>query len=113
MTRPKSLTYLFNNKKTIVTGHTGFKGSWLSAWLHLIGADVYGISLETPPSRPSHFDATDFSKFVTEQRIDIGKSNELSECVNDIKSDFVFHLAAQSLVRQSYDDPVEPIIPTH
>ena len=79
----------------------------MSVWLHLIGADVYGISLETPPSRPSHFDATDFSKFVTEQRIDIRKSNELSECVNDIKPDFVFHLAAQSLVRQSYDDPVE------
>ena len=59
-----------------------------------------------PPSRPSHFDVADFSKFVTEQRIDIRKSNELSECVNDIKPDFVFHLAAQALVRQSYNDPI-------
>ena len=107
MTKLSSFKQLFNNKKTIVTGHTGFKGSWLSAWLHLIGADVYGISLETPPSQPSHFDAAGFSKFVTEQRIDIRKSNELSECVNDIKPDFVFHLAAQTIVRQSYDDPVE------
>ena len=107
MTKLNSFIQLFSNKKALLTGHTGFKGSWLSAWLHLIGADVYGISLETPPSRPSHFDAADFSKFVTEQRIDIRKSNELSECVNDIKPDFVFHLAAQALVRQSYDDPVE------
>ena len=96
----------FSGRTVLITGHTGFKGSWLSAWLHLIGADVYGISLETPPSQPSHFDAADFSKFVTEQHIDIRKSNELSECVNDIKPDFVFHLAAQALVRQSYDDPV-------
>ena len=106
MTKLNSFIQLFHNKKALLTGHTGFKGSWLSAWLHLIGADVYGISLETPPSRPSHFDAADFSKFVTEQRIDIRKSNELSECVNDIKPDFVFHLAAQALVRQSYNDPV-------
>ena len=94
MTKLNSFIQLFHNKKALLTGHTGFKGSWLSAWLHLIGADVYGISLETPPSQPSHFDAADFSKFVTEQRIDIRKSNELSECVNDIKPDFVFHLAA-------------------
>ena len=66
---------IYKDKKVLITGHTGFKGSWLSAWLHLIGADVYGISLETPPSRPSHFDAADFSKFVTEQRFEIRKSN--------------------------------------
>ena len=65
MTKLKSFKQLFSNKKTLIIGHSGFKGSWLSAWLHLIGADVYGISLETPPSQPSHFDAADFSKFVT------------------------------------------------
>ena len=101
MTKLNSFIKLFSNKKTIVTGHTGFKGSWLSAWLHLLGADVYGISLKTPPSKPSHFDAGDFSKFVKERCIDIRTSNELSECVNDIKPDFVFHLAAQALVKRS------------
>ena len=107
MTNHKSLKKIFNYKKTLITGHTGFKGSWLSAWLHLLGADVYGVSLSIPPSNPSHFQAGEFSKFVKERHIDIRKSNELSEYVNDIKPDFVFHLAAQSLVRLSYEDPVE------
>ena len=75
MTKLNSFIQLFHNKKSLLTGHTGFKGSWLSAWLHLIDTDVYGISIETPPSRPSHFDAADFSKFVTEQRFEIRKSN--------------------------------------
>ena len=78
----------------------------MSAWLHLLGADVYGISLETPPSIPSHFDVAELSEIVEDQRVDIRKSNELSECINDINPDFVFHLAAQALVRESYDDPV-------
>ena len=107
MTKLSSFKQLFNNKKTIVTGHTGFKGSWLSAWLHLLGAEVYGISLKTPPSEPSHFDVGNFSKFVKGRCIDIRKSNHLSDCVNDIKPDFVFHLAAQALVKRSYEDPVE------
>jgi len=107
MTKLNSFVQLFSNKKILITGHTGFKGSWLSAWLHLLGSDVHGVSLDTPPSIPSHFEAAELSKFVIDQRIDIKKSNELSDCVNDIKPDFVFHLAAQTTVRQSYDDPVD------
>ena len=86
------MTYLqtFKNKKALVTGHTGFKGSWLSAWLHLLEVDVYGISLEYSPSCPSHFDVTELSEIVEDQRVDIRNSNELTECVNDIKPDFVF-----------------------
>jgi len=98
---------LFGNKKVLLTGHTGFKGSWLSAWLHLLGAELYGISLENPPSQPSHFGAAGFSKFVKEYFIDIRNAKELSECVNEIKPDFVFHLAAQALVKKSYDYPME------
>ena len=98
---------LFGNKKVLLTGHTGFKGSWLSAWLHLLGAELYGISLEKPPSQPSHFGAAGFSKFVKEYFIDIRNAKELSECVNEIKPDFVFHLAAQALVKKSYDYPME------
>ncbi len=97
---------IFNHKKVLVTGHTGFKGSWLSAWLHLLGAEVYGVSLDSPPSSPSHFDVAEFSNLVKDQRVDIRKSSELSECVNDIKPDYVFHLAAQALVRRSYEDPI-------
>ena len=96
----------FNHKKALVTGHTGFKGSWLCAWLHLLGVDVYGISLEYPPSCPSHFDVAELSEIVEDQRVDIRKSDELTACVNDIKPDFVFHLAAQAVVRVSYIDPV-------
>ena len=65
MTNHKSLKKIFNYKKTLITGHTGFKGSWLSAWLHLLGSEVYGISLKFPPSEPSHFDVGEFSKFVS------------------------------------------------
>ena len=104
MTRNK-IRQLFKHKKILVTGHTGFKGSWLSAWLHLLGADVYGVSLESPPSRPSHYEVAEISSYVTDLRLDIRKPNELSECVNDIKPEFIFHLAAQALVRVSYENP--------
>ena len=97
----------FREKDILITGHTGFKGSWLSAWLHLLGANVFGISLGSPPSIPSHYDVAGFSKIVNDQRIDIRTSDELVECINDIKPDFVFHLAAQALVRQSYENPLE------
>ena len=105
MTRNK-IRQLFKHKKILVTGHTGFKGSWLSAWLHLLGADVYGVSLESPPSRPSHYEVAEISSYVTDLRLDIRKPNELSECVNDIKPEFIFHLAAQALVRVSYENPL-------
>ena len=105
MTKNK-IRQLFKHKKILVTGHTGFKGSWLSAWLHLLGADVYGVSLESPPSRPSHYEVAEISSYVTDLRLDIRKPNELSECVNDIKPEFIFHLAAQALVRVSYENPL-------
>ena len=107
MEERKSFKQLFKNKKILVTGHTGFKGSWLSAWLHLLGAEVHGISLKNPPSEPSHFDVGEFSKFVKGRSIDIRISKKLSDCIIDIKPDFVFHLAAQSIVKRSYEDPVE------
>ena len=56
---------IFNHKKVLVTGHTGFKGSWLSAWLHLLGAEVYGVSLDSPPS------STDTTEFVVPRSIPI------------------------------------------
>lgn len=102
-------TYLqnfFNGKTVLITGHNGFKGSWLTAWLKLLGAKVVGISLD-PPTDPSHFVAANLRDSIIEYRIDIRNRLELEAAILSTKPDFVFHLAAQALVRKSYDDPLE------
>ena len=97
---------IFRNAKVLITGHTGFKGSWLSIWLQQLGAQVFGISLDIP-TNPSHFVAAGLDKLIEDYRLDIRDGPELKSLVRNIKPDFVFHLAAQSLVRRSYSDPVE------
>jgi CDP-glucose 4,6-dehydratase len=96
---------LFLNKKVLVTGHTGFKGSWISAWLQQLGARVTGLSLE-PPSTPSHFGVAAMNEFLSDLRVDIRDSEALQSVVLETQPDFVFHLAAQSLVLPSYKDPL-------
>lgn len=94
----------FRKKKVLVTGHTGFKGSWLVAWLSRLGANVSGFSDQVPTS-PAHFDAAQMAKHVTHH---VGDIRDLASVVNLIKEekpDFVFHLAAQPLVRRSYHNP--------
>ena len=98
---------IFNKKKVLVTGHTGFKGSWLCSWLHLLGADIYGISLKEPNSKPSHYDVSELSDVVEDARLDIRNYDQLAACVNQIQPDYIFHLAAQAIVRKSYDDPID------
>jgi len=95
----------FKNKVVLITGHTGFKGAWLTAWLKQLGARVIGISL-APPTAPSHYVAACIGDGITDYRIDIRDNTLLSEAIVDSEPDFVFHLAAQSLVRLSYDDPI-------
>lgn len=97
---------VFSGKRVLVTGHTGFKGSWLTAWLRQIGAVVSGIALD-PPSQPSHFDAAGMGLGMADYRLDIRDRSELKACIASISPDFVFHLAAQPLVRRSYADPCE------
>lgn len=97
---------LFAGKKVLVTGHTGFKGSWLTVWLRMLGAEVTGIALE-PPSRPSHFEAGCLGAGMADYRLDIRHRTSLEALVAQVAPDFVFHLAAQPLVRRSYADPVE------
>lgn len=96
----------FHGKKILVTGHTGFKGSWLTAWLKQLGAQVVGIALD-PPTEPSHFAAARLSEGMTDLRIDIRDRDALQKAIGAAQPDFVFHLAAQALVRRSYADPID------
>ena len=95
----------FVGAKVLITGHTGFKGSWLTKWLQLLGAEVIGIGL-SPPSKPALYSVLGLGNSVTDYRIDIRDSTKVSEIIIESKPDYVFHLAAQSLVRQAYIDPV-------
>jgi CDP-glucose 4,6-dehydratase len=103
-----SLENIYKNKKVLITGHTGFKGTWLCLWLIQLGAKVSGISLEIP-SNPSHFNSANLHDKIEDYRLDIRDSNGLNSLIHKIKPDYVFHLAAQSLVRLSYEHPIETL----
>ncbi len=96
----------FKNKTVVVTGQTGFKGAWLTAWLKQLGANVVGIALD-PPSVPSHFEVANLAAGMTDLRIDVRDRAAIEQAIVSAQPDFVFHLAAQALVRRSYDDPME------
>lgn len=95
---------IYKNKTVLITGHTGFKGSWLAFWLHNMGANVIGYSLEAP-TIPNHIELLklDIVSIVGDIR-DLEKLNKTFETY---KPEIVFHLAAQSLVRLSYEDPIQ------
>ena len=97
---------IFKNKKVLVTGHTGFKGSWLSIWLSHLGANVVGLS-DGLISNPSNFEASSISDFVEDVLFDVRDSNKANSLIKKIQPDFIFHLAAKSLVRPSYNNPIE------
>jgi CDP-glucose 4,6-dehydratase len=96
----------FRNSKVVVTGHTGFKGTWLCSWLIKLGANVTGISLDVP-TNPSHFLDASIAAQIDDRRCDIRDASAISLILGEISPDFIFHLAAQPLVRQSYVDPIE------
>jgi CDP-glucose 4,6-dehydratase len=95
---------IYRNKKVLVTGNTGFKGSWLSAWLLTLGADVHGLS-NGVPTIPSHFTAAGLKDKITYYEKDIRSLKYVTQVIDETKPDFVFHLAAQPLVRLSYENP--------
>ena len=97
---------IFNGAKVLITGHTGFKGSWLSVWMNHLGADVSGLSVDVP-SVPSNYSASFINDIVDSYLIDIADTVAVNTLIQDIQPDFVFHLAAQALVRPSYANPVE------
>ena len=95
----------WKNKKVLITGHTGFKGSWLSLILLNWGCEVYGISLE--PTEELNLFNLNFEKDLNHNLIDIRNSELFKSKVKEIKPDIIFHLAAQPLVRDSYLSPVD------
>lgn len=103
-----NMTGLFNGiysgKKVLITGHTGFKGSWLSQWLNALGAEVVGYALP-PETVPSIFEATRLHRHIIHIEGDVRDFDHLNQVLKEHKPDMVFHLAAQPLVRLSYEQP--------
>ena len=96
---------IFKNKRILITGHTGFKGSWLSLWFKYLGADVLGVSKDIP-TKPSHFKLINLDKKINNKFFDVTNFKKLKKTFINFKPDYVFHLAAQSLVKKSYKNPI-------
>jgi len=96
----------WQNKRVFITGHTGFKGSWLCLWLHLLGTRVYGYALQ-PPTEPSLFNLCALDKIINSTIADVRNRKSLHESMLSAQPEIVIHMAAQPLVRDSYKIPVE------
>lgn len=96
----------WHGKRIFMTGHTGFKGSWLSLWLQSLGAEVYGFSLPAP-TEPSLFEVANVAQAMTSIEGDIRDLDAMQTAMSEHRPDVVIHMAAQPLVRHSYDHPVE------
>lgn len=101
----KNLQKIFKNKKIIITGHTGFKGSWLAFWLNSLGAKVLGISNDKI-SYPSNFSVLRLKKKIKHVNLDINNFAKFKKTIKNYEPDFIFHLAAQALVKESYKNPL-------
>ena len=97
----------WSGKRVLLTGHTGFKGAWLSLWLSRLGARVFGVALAPEESHSLFYKADIESRLSASYLVDIRDSDRLRKVVDSVKPEVVFHLAAQSLVREGYDRPVE------
>ncbi len=96
----------FKNKKVLITGHTGFKGSWLTLWMNYNGANILGIS-DKIPTKPSHFQLLGLKNKMLSKMMDITNLKNLKKIFLNFNPDYVFHLAAQSIVKVSYEDPIK------
>ena len=96
----------WKNKKILLTGHTGFKGSWLSIWLKKLGVELIGFSKDIP-TKPSIFELAKVSEGMTSIIGDINDFSLIQKVIEKNKPEIVIHMAAQSLVRRSYENPIE------
>jgi CDP-glucose 4,6-dehydratase len=96
---------IYKNRRVLVTGHTGFKGSWLCSWLLDLGSTIAGYSLSIP-TQPSHFEALGLANHIQHYTGNICDKSSLQKVMDEFRPEIVFHLAAQSLVRKSYENPV-------
>jgi CDP-glucose 4,6-dehydratase len=94
----------YRARKVLITGHTGFKGSWLALWLHELGANVTGLALN-PETDPNHWSLLNLP--IVDERCDIRNSSEVERVMAAVQPEIVFHLAAQPLVRRSYRSPLD------
>ncbi len=99
---------VYSGKKVLITGHTGFKGSWLTTWLIKLGAKVCGISNDIP-TNPSIFEELKLENKIEHHFADVRNLEQISEIILSFEPDFVFHLAAQPIVLKSYSDPLETL----
>lgn len=100
------LENFYNGKRILLTGHTGFKGSWLAEWLILLGAKITGVALE-PPTHPALFNQLNLKDRVDHNILNVKNRKQICDLIEGTKPDILFHLAAQPLVRRSYNIPVE------
>lgn len=98
----------YNGKRVLVTGHTGFKGSWLTTWLLDLGAIVCGISKDIP-TKPSMFEELGLEGSIQHHFADVRDLEKIRSIILDFKPDFLFHLAAQPIVSLSYTNPLDTI----
>ncbi len=101
-----SFSDIYRGRRVLITGHTGFKGSWLAEWLLSLGAEVHGVALP-PPTQPALYDELALTGRLHHHHADIRDASLMARIVGEVAPEFVFHLAAQSLVRLSYDQPLE------
>jgi CDP-glucose 4,6-dehydratase len=97
---------IYRNKRVLITGHTGFKGSWLALWLSEMGAKITGYSLK-PPTEPNHYELIDVD--IISVLGDVRDLDKLKYVFKTQRPEIVFHLAAQAIVRRSYNDPIETV----
>ncbi len=107
MNQPKNVNFEFwKNKRVLITGHTGFKGSWLATWLQYMEAVVGGYALK-PPTTPNIYELTNIGEGMTSVEADIRDFEQLVSALEQFQPEIIFHMAAQSLVLRSYEDPIE------
>lgn len=99
---------IYSGRRVLITGHTGFKGAWLTSWLLKMGAEVIGYS-DCIPTQPAMFEVLDLESRIEHHIGDIRDFEHIKKVINDTKPDFIFHLAAQPIVSASYADPLNTI----